>query len=100
MQSYFNVVKNRHFFKQTNILEGSRYTCFVDLNRALSCDVLSIQFDNTLCRFVNTCKKVKNCCFSCTIRSDQTIQLTLFDRYIESVNCAKTAELNSQMIYL
>ena len=42
----------------------------------------------------------ENCCFSCTVRSDQAIQLALFDRYIKSVNCAKTAELNSQMIYL
>ena len=100
VQSYFNVVKNRHFFKQTNILESSRNTCFVDLYCALSCDILSIEFDNTFCWFVNTCKKVENCCFSCTVRSDQAIQLALFDRYIKSVNCAKTAELNSQMIYL
>ena len=100
MQSYFNVVKNRHFFKQTDILESSRNTGLVDLYCALSCDILSIKFDNTFCWFVYTCKKVENCCLTGTIRSDQSIELTFFDRYIKSVNCAKTAELDSQMIYL
>ena len=100
MKSDLNIVKNRHILKQANVLESTRDTGFVDLDRTLSCDILSVKLDDTFCRFVYTCKKVENCCFTGTVRSDQTIQLTFFDGYIKSVNCTKTAELDSQMIYL
>ena len=100
VKSDLDIVKNRHILKQTDILESSCNTCPVDLNRIFSRNILSIQFNNTLCRFVYTCEKVENCCFAGTVRSNQAIELTFFDGYVKSINCTKTAELDSQMIYL
>ena len=79
VKSDLDVVKNRHILEQTDVLECSRDTCFVDLDRALTCDILSVQFDDTLGRFVYTCEKVEDCCFAGTVRSDQSLELTFFD---------------------
>ncbi len=43
VKSYFNIIKNRHILKQADILESTGDTCFVDLDRTLSCDILSVK---------------------------------------------------------
>ena len=99
MKPYFNIIQHRKLFEKTDVLEGPGNSGLVDLNSAFSGNVLAIQTDDSLRWFVHTCKEVKYSSLSCTVRSDQTIELTFFNGHIKSVYCAETAKLNRQMIY-
>ena len=99
VKSYFYIVKNRHILEKTDILESSCDSGLVDLNGAFSCDVLAVKFNDSLCRLIHSCEKIEYCCLTGTIRSDQSIELSLLNGHIKAVNSTKTAELDRQIIY-
>ena len=94
VQSYLYIVKNRHILEKTDILEGSRDSGPVDLNGAFSCDVLAVQSDDSFCWLVYTCEKVEYRCFTGTVGSDQSVELSFFNGHIKAVNSAKAAKLD------
>ena len=99
VKSYFYIVKNRHILEKTDILESSCDSGLVDLDGAFSCNVLAVQFNDSLCWLVYACEKVEHRCLTGTVGSDQSIELSFFNGHVKAVNSTKTAELDRQIIY-
>ena len=72
VKSCLYIVQHTHLMEQTDILECSGDSRLVDINGTLSGDILSVQIDDSLVRLIHTCKKVKDCSLTGTIRTDQT----------------------------
>ena len=49
VQSDFYIVKNAQLLEQTNVLEGTRDSILIDLDRTASGDILSIEKNGTGC---------------------------------------------------
>ena len=79
MKPQLDIVKYRELFKQTDILEGSGDSFFVNFDCAAACQLFAVEEKVSLGRFVYTCEKVEDCCFAGTVRSDQSVELTFFD---------------------
>ena len=77
--------------EQTDILDCSGDSRLVDINGTLSVDIMSVKIHDSLVRLGHTCKKVKDCSLTGTIRTDQTIKLSFLDGDIEIIQCMKTA---------
>ena len=100
MQTSLYIVQYGHIFKESNILECSCDSCFINIDNTSSGDILTIQLDNSLCWLINTCKKIKYGCFSGTVWSDQTIKLAFFDFQLKIIYSMKAAKLYGKIIYL
>ncbi len=88
-------------FKESNILECSCDSCFINIDNTFSGDILTIQLDNSLCWFVYTCEKVEYRCLTGTVWSDQSIKLAFFRFSVENyLNSMKAAKLYGKIIYL
>ena len=92
VKSCLYIVQHTHLMEQTDILECSGNSRFVDINGTLSGDILPVQIDNSLIRLIHTCKKIKDCSLTGTVRTDQTIKLSFLDGDMEIIHCMKTAE--------
>ena len=100
VQTSLYIIQNCHIFEESNILKCSCNSCFIDINNTFSCDILSVQLNDTLCRLINTCEKVEYCCFSGAVWSDQAVQLTFFDFHMKIIYSVKTAKLDGKITYL
>ena len=100
VQSDFYVVKNVQLLEQTNVLEGTRDSILIDLDRTASGDILSIEKNGTGIRLVHTRQQVEYRRLSCSIRSDQTVELSFLDRHAEIIDCFQSAEGNADIFYL
>ena len=100
MQAHLHVVQHRHILEQTDILKCSCNTCFVDVNRLLTCNILAIQFDNSLIWLIHTCQKVEYRCFTGSVRSDQSVKFPFFDLHFKPVYCTQSSEGNGQIFYI
>ena len=99
MKPYLDIVQYRQSLEQTNILERSGNSGLVDINRFLSYDILSIQCNDSFCRFIYSGKKVKYRRFSGPIRSDQPIQAPFFNFHMKFIYRAKTAKGDSEILH-
>ena len=79
VQACLNIVQHCHILEKTDILEGTGNTCLVDVDRFLSCDIRTIQADSSLIRRIHTGKHIKYRRLAGTVRSDQTVKLSLLD---------------------
>ena len=86
MQSELNIVKYRKLFEQPDVLECSCDALFVDLNCAVPGQFLAIQEKVSFRWFVDTRQQVEGRRFACTVRSDQTIELSLVDGHGELID--------------
>ena len=86
------VVDNRHVLEKPDVLEGSGDSGVVDLDGALTSDVLAVKPDDSFVWLIYACQKVENCGLSGAVRSDKSVELALFDLYVKVVNGAKSAE--------
>ena len=73
VQTCFYIVQHCHILKQTDILESSCNTCFIDLYRIFTCNINTVQLDDPFSRLIYTGKKIEYSCFSCSVRSDQAV---------------------------
>ena len=87
VKSYFYIVKNRHIFEKTDVLEGSCDSGLVDLNGAFSGQLFAIQENSAVICLVDTGQQVEDGGLTCAIRSDEAVKLSLFDGQAEIVNC-------------
>ena len=92
--------KDKEEIEQTDILKCSCNTCFVDVNRLLTCNILAIQFDNSLIWLIHTCQKVEYRCFTGSVRSDQSVKFPFFDLHFKPVYCTQSSEGNGQIFYI
>ena len=75
------IVKHAQLLEQTDILEGSRNACLIDLDGAFSGNILSIQDDTVRASGLYTpVRRLKMVVFTGAVRSDQAVKLSFFDR--------------------
>ena len=73
----------------------------IDLDSALSGNVLFHPAESVpAIRLVHTRQKVENGCLSSAVRSDQAVELSLFDRDAEIIDRLQAAEGNTQIFYI
>ena len=85
MKAYLNIVDNGKRLEKTDILEGTGNSRLVYLNSVLSGNVLSIKNYRAAVCLINACKQVEGGGFSCAVRADKTVKLTLFNSHIKVV---------------
>ena len=71
VKTNFYIVKHAQLLEQTDILEGSRDACLIDLDCLVTGNVLSIQQNPSAIRLVHARQKVENSRFTSAVRSDQ-----------------------------
>ena len=99
VQTCLYIIKYRQIREQTDILEGSRNTFFVDLNGALSGDILTVQENLAIGRLIDTCQHIEYSSLTSSVWPDQTIKLSLFNGQIEIVYCTQTSKRNTKVFY-
>ena len=96
-QRRLDVVDDRHLTEQTDVLERAGNAVMIDLDGFVSGDVLPVQQDDALVWLVNAGQQVENCRLAGAVGADETVELSLFDREIEIVHGAQTAEGNAEV---
>ena len=67
MKPQLDIVKYRELFKQTDILEGSGDSFFVNFDCAAACQLFAVEEKVSLGRFVYTGEQVERGRFSCAL---------------------------------
>ena len=70
MKPQLDIVKYRELFKQTDILEGSGDSFFVNFDCAAACQLFAVEEKVSLGRFVYTGEQVERGRFSCAVWPD------------------------------
>ena len=99
VQTGLYIIQHRHIFKQTDILKCSCNTGLVDINRMQRRNVLPVEQDTSGIRLVYTGQQIEYRLFTGSVRSDQSVQLTILNCNIKSVYRAKSAKGNAQIFY-
>ena len=99
VKAHFYIVQNSQVIEQTNVLEGSCNTMLVDINGFLAGNILSVQQNITICGLIYTCQQVEYGCFSGTVRSNESVELSLLNIQVEIIYCTQSAEGNAQITY-
>ena len=100
IKSNHNIFQNGHFLEKADILEGSGNSRLNHLMRGQPVHPSATQHIASRGRFINTGDQVKNGCFACTVRSDQTDQLTGIDFNIHIIDCFQTTKLDPKAFCL
>ena len=100
MQSDLYIVKHALILKQTDVLKRTRNARLVDVDRFLSCDIRTIQADSSLIRHIHTGKHIKYRRLAGTVRSDQTVKLSLLDGNMKIIYRTKSSEGDAKILYL
>ena len=95
MKTNLYIVKHAQLLEQTDILEGSRDACLIDLDCLVTGNVLSIQQNPSAIRLVHARQKVENSRFTSAVRSDQAVELSFFYRDAEIIDRFQTAKRNT-----
>ncbi|MNC42216.1 hypothetical protein D3C75_910240 [compost metagenome] len=76
MEGNFDIFQHGHGCKQPDVLKRARRPFMVNLVGLHAADRLIVK-DDAACRGrVNSGQQVEQCCFACTVGSDQTDKLT------------------------
>ena len=62
MKTNLYIIQNEHILKQTDILEGTGNSSLLISIVLFSCNILSVQSDNSFCRLI-ACQKIKTVVF-------------------------------------
>ena len=92
VESHLHIIQYAQLLKQPDILKCPRHASFADVDGFLPRDILSVQKNLAAVRLIHACQQVEYCCLPRTVRSDETVQLFLFDRYVKCVHRPETAE--------
>ncbi len=97
LHSHLNVIENAHSLEQADILERSRNAALVYLYGWLSRDVRAVEEYTARSGFIHTRQHIEHGSLACAVRSDKSVKLSLIDTHIQTVDRAKSAELNGKL---
>ena len=79
------IVQHTQLLKQTDILEGSCDACLIDLDGLFTGNILSVQNESRPPSGLYTpVSRLKIVVFTSAVRSDQTVELSFFNRDAEN----------------
>ena len=93
-----DIVKHAHLAEQADILKRAGNAELVDLNRRLAVEADPVERDGARGGLVNAGQHVEDRRLAGTVRSDQTVQLPLFNGEIEAVDRLESAEPDGQIL--
>ena len=98
LHSGLDVLYDRHFFEQADVLERPGNARVDDLMRLFSVHPLTAEIERALGRLVNAGNQVKDRCFACAVGADEADQFGLADLHVEVIHSFQAAELDTQML--
>ena len=99
MQSHLHVIQNRQPGKKPDILKGSCNPGLIDLYIVLPGNILSIQINLSVGRFIDAGQHIEHGRLSRSVGPDQAIQLSLFDLQIKIVHGTQAAKGNAKIFH-
>jgi hypothetical protein len=93
-----NVTNDRHIVKKTNVLERTGNAFLVDLFLRKPIQFFPVKIERTGGRLIYTGEKIEYRGLAGTIRTDQTVDLILFDAEVNILSSLETAKGNTHIL--